>query len=317
MQIAGAMSFAVRSKKPTLIACRTERLEQDASLLRRRSGGRDDGLSPVAEGVADRWQAAGRRSAGARRAWLKRLARHPLRSEFERVTAGRLPETWHEGLAALKAELAEARPVLATYQASQRVIEALVPALPELVGASSAADQDHGAARMLGQVSPGSFSGRYVDFGLREHGMAAAFNGVAAHSGLIPHDATSLGSSDHMRPALRLGAVMGQRVIHLLTHDPVGFGEDGPAQLPVEHLASLRAMPGVLVFRPADAVETAECWELALRRSDGPSLIDPDRPGGARAAVRRGRKPLRARGLRPCRSGRRAPGHADRDRLGG
>ncbi len=266
VEIAGAMSFAIRSKKPTFIACRTGRGD---SLRVRASLGEDRSFA-LSETTAERWRAAGRRGAGARRGWLKRLARHPLRPEFERVMAGRLPETWHEGLAALKAELAETRPVLATADASRRAVEALVQALPELVGGSSRSGPDHAASGSFGLVPLGSFGGRFVDFGPREQGLAAAFNGVALHGGLLPYGAAFLASSDYMRPALRAGAAMGRRVIHLLTHDA---GEDRLAPLPSDHLASLRAMPGVLVFRPADAVEAAECWELAIRRPDGPSLI--------------------------------------------
>jgi transketolase len=122
-------------------------------------------------------------------------------------------------------------------------------------------------------VSPGSYGGRYIHWGIREHGMAAAMNGIALHSGLIPYSGTFFVFTDYMRPALRLAAIMRQRAIHVLTHDSIGLGEDGPTHQPIEHLASLRAMPNVHVFRPADAMETAECWELALRRTDGPSLL--------------------------------------------
>ncbi len=184
-EIAGAMSFAIRSKKPTLIACRTDRRERGAEPVQSRSGGFPEPPVAIPGGVAERWHAVGRRGASARRAWLKRLARHPLRPEFERVMAGRLPDAWHEGLAAVKAELAETRPVLATHQASEQVVEALVPAMPELVGGSSLPDPNEGMPRSLGQVTPGSPRGRYVKFGFREHGLAAAFNGLAVHGGLI------------------------------------------------------------------------------------------------------------------------------------
>jgi transketolase len=125
----------------------------------------------------------------------------------------------------------------------------------------------------MGFVTPGSYGGRYIHYGIREHGMAAAMNGIALHGGLIPYSGTFFAFTDYMRPALRLAALMRQRVIHVLTHDSIGLGEDGPTHQPVEHLASLRAMPNVFMFRPADTMETAECWELALRRADGPSLL--------------------------------------------
>ncbi len=125
----------------------------------------------------------------------------------------------------------------------------------------------------MGVVGPGSYSGRYIHFGIREHGMCAAANGMAVHGGLIPYTGTFFVFTDYMRPAIRIGTIMRQRVIHVLTHDSIGLGEDGTTHQPVEHLASLRAMPNIHVFRPADAMETAECWELAIRRTDGPSLL--------------------------------------------
>jgi transketolase len=125
----------------------------------------------------------------------------------------------------------------------------------------------------MGSVGPGNFIGRYIHYGVREHGMAAAMNGLALHGGVIPYSGTFFVFTDYMRPAIRLAAIMRQRVIHVLTHDSIGLGEDGPTHQPIEHLASLRAMPNVYMFRPADAMETAECWELAIRRTDGPSLL--------------------------------------------
>jgi transketolase len=125
----------------------------------------------------------------------------------------------------------------------------------------------------MGSVSAGNFSGRYIHFGVREHGMAAAANGIALHGGLIPYDSTFFVFTDYMRPAIRIGAITRAHAIHVLTHDSIGLGEDGPTHQPIEHLASLRAMPHLHVYRPADAMETAECWELAIRRNDGPSLL--------------------------------------------
>ncbi len=272
-EIAAALSFALRSRKPTLIACRS------APVARGRDGARDalDWPHPpfeVPPGLSAGWARVGARGTTARHAWLKRLANHPLRAEFERVVAGRLPESWHEAAATLKAGLAEARPTRATRSSSLAALNALAPAIPELVGgaadlAGSTATQAHG---ML-PIAPGSYAGRFIHFGVREHAMAAALNGMALHGGLVPYAGTFLAFSDYMRPALRLAALMRQRVIHVLTHDSIGLGEDGATHQPVEHLASLRAMPGLFVLRPADAIETVECWELALRRTDGPSVL--------------------------------------------
>ncbi len=290
-QVQAALSLALRSKKPTLIACRTiigfaaptvagTAACHGGPLGRAEARAAKQAMDwhhppfSIPPDLMQRWAAAGRRGTAARRAWLKRLAKHPLRAEFERVMAGRLPEAWHEAMAALKAEFADTRPALATRQASQRALLALAPTVPELVGGS--ADLTHSNLTMvrgMAPVAPGSYAGRYMHYGIREHGMAACMNGLALHGGLLPYAGTYLVFSDYMRPALRLAAIMRQRVIHVLTHDSIGVGEDGPTHQPIEQLASLRAMPGLHLMRPADAIETAECWELAIRRSDGPSLL--------------------------------------------
>jgi transketolase len=197
-----------------------------------------------------------------------------MRAEFERAIAGKLPENFHEAVASLRADIAEKKPKIASRAASQLALDTLVPAVPELIGGS--ADLTGSVltfVKGMGYVTPGNFAGRYLHYGIREHGMAAAMNGMAVHGGIIPYGGTFFVFSDYMRPAIRMAAIMQIRVIHVLTHDSIGLGEDGPTHQPVEQLASLRAMPGVFMFRPASAMETAECWELAIRRADGPSLI--------------------------------------------
>jgi transketolase len=177
-------------------------------------------------------------------------------------------------VAALKHGIAESKPKIASRASSQRCLEALVPATPELVGGSAdLTGSNLTFVKGMGSVSPGNYAGRYIHFGVREHGMCAAANGMALHGGLIPYTGTFFVFSDYMRPAIRMGAIMRIRVIHVLTHDSIGLGEDGPTHQPIEHLASLRAMPNLHVFRPCDTMETAECWELAIRRTDGPSLL--------------------------------------------
>jgi transketolase len=290
-QVAAAMSFAVRSKKPTMIACRTiiglgaPTKAGTAAVHGAALGASEAEAAKAALGwtsppftvpneLTERWLNAGSRGAVARRAWLKRLARHQMRAEFERVIAGRLPDGFHEAIATLRANIAEQRPKIASRQASQRALEALVPAIPELIGGSAdLTGSNLTLVKGMASVTPGNFAGRYIHYGIREHGMAAAANGMALHGGIIPYIGTFFVFTDYMRPAIRLAALMRQRVIHVLTHDSIGLGEDGPTHQPVEHLASLRAMPNVFVFRPADAMETAECWELAIRRADGPSLL--------------------------------------------
>jgi transketolase len=188
--------------------------------------------------------------------------------------AGRLPENFHEVTAALRAAIAESRPAIAGRAGGQKALEALVPAVPEIVGGSAdLTPANLTYVKSMGVVSPGSYGGRYIHYGIREAGMAAAMNGMAVHGGLIPYGGTFFCFTDYMRASLRLAALMGLRVIHVLTHDSIGVGEDGPTHQPVEHLASLRAMPNMHTLRPADAMEAAECWELALRHADGPTLL--------------------------------------------
>jgi transketolase len=290
-QIAAALSFAVRSKKPTLIACSTiiglgapkkagTAAVHGSPLGAAEAAGAKEALGwheppfTIPEDIQERWHAAGSRGAAARRSWLKRLARHNQRSEFERVVAGKLPDNWHEAVAALKQDIADTRPKLASRAASQKCLEALVPATPELVGGSAdLTGSNLTLVKGMGSIAAGNYGGRYVHYGIREHAMAAAANGMALHGGVIPYTGTFFVFTDYMRPAIRMGAIMRQRVIHVLTHDSIGLGEDGPTHQPVEHLASLRAMPNLHVYRPADTLETAECWELSIRRTDGPSLL--------------------------------------------
>jgi len=206
------------------------------------------------------------RGQAARRAWLKRLARHRMRDEFERVIAGHLPPGWLEGWRAAWTSGGRHEP---GDSAVGRGLSALVELLPEFISLGCAARP---LAAPLEPPSPGR-PPRALDLGTQEHGMAALANGIALHGGLLPCGSASFIAIDRMRPALRLGALMRRQVIHLLTHDGLALGEDGAAWQPVEQLASLRAMPNVAVFRPADETEMAECWQLALHRRDGPSLI--------------------------------------------
>ena len=289
--VAAALARAQRSSKPTLIACRTiigfsaptkagTAASHGAALGATEAQGAKAALGwnhapfEVPEGLIEHWQRAGARGSSPRRAWLKRLSRHAQRAEFERMVSGKLSDAALEAIAALKTEIAEAKPRLASRQSSQKVLEALIPAIPELIGGSAdLTGSNLTLVKGMAAVAAGKFAGRYVHYGIREHAMAAAMNGIALHGGLIPYSGTFFVFTDYMRPALRLAALMRLRVIHVLTHDSIGLGEDGPTHQPIEHLASLRAMPNMRMFRPADAMETAECWELALLRTDGPSLL--------------------------------------------
>nr|WP_314075014.1 transketolase [uncultured Roseococcus sp.] len=290
-QIAAAIAVAQRSKKPTIIACRTiigfsapkkagtagshgSPLGADEITAAKSALGWNAEPFTVPEGIKSRWEEAGRRSAGTRRSWLKRLAKHPMRAEFERAIAGKLPENWAEPLQALRATFATEKPKIGSRIASQRALGALVPAVPEMIGGSAdLTGSNNTDVKGIPAIVPGNYAGRYIHYGIREHGMAAAMNGMALHGGIIPYSGTFLVFADYLRPAIRLAALMHQRVIHVLTHDSIGLGEDGPTHQPVETIASLRAIPNLAVFRPADAMETAECWELALRRTEGPSVL--------------------------------------------
>ncbi len=290
-QVSAALSFAKRSRKPTMIVCRTiigfgapkkagtagahgAPLGSEEAAAAKHALGWTAPPFTVPTDLATKWHAVGARSAGAHRAWLRRLAASNQRAEFERAIDGRLPDNWNDAVAAMKQEIADSKPKLATRQSGQKVLETLVPATPELIGGSAdLTGSNLTLVKGQGIIAPGDFNGRYIHYGVREHGMAAAANGLALHGGIIPYTGTFFVFTDYMRPALRLGALMKQRVIHVLTHDSIGLGEDGPTHQPVEHLASLRAMPNMHVYRPADTLETAECWELAVRRTDGPSLL--------------------------------------------
>ena len=237
----------------------------------------------VPEELLAEWRAAGARGGAARAAWRGRMdAMDPAdRAEFDRRIAGALPEGFEAGIAAARDRLFAEAPKVATRKASQMALEVLTGLCPEMVGGS--ADLTGSNLTRVPAVDsdfqPGAYGGRYVSYGVREFGMAAAMNGMSCHGGVIPYGGTFLVFSDYARNAIRLSALMGVGTIYVMTHDSIGLGEDGPTHQPVEHLASLRAMPNLHVFRPADAVETLECWEIAVRDRATPSLLALSRQG--------------------------------------
>jgi transketolase len=234
----------------------------------------------IPDPVRERWAAAGQRSLADYAAWQERLAQADGRDEFLRVTAGVLPEGWHEQLDSLKQKFAEEAPTLATRKASGQVLSVLTAAVPEMIGGSAdLTGSVNTRTEKTTLISADDFNGRYVHYGVREHAMAAVMNGIALHGGFVPYGGTFLVFADYMRAAMRLSALMGQRVVYVLTHDSIGLGEDGPTHQPVETLATLRALPNFRVYRPADAVETAECWALALQDDTGPSGVVLSRQG--------------------------------------
>ena len=224
--------------------------------------------------IIDSWRAVAARGAKARSAWLDRLAASPHEAGFAATLAAPDAARLRARIGDYCRGLTETRPKVATRKASEMALEVVNDVLPNTVGGSADLTGSN-LTRTKGMVSvtPDDRSGRYVHYGIREHGMAAIMNGIALHGGLIPYGGTFLAFSDYSRPAIRLGALMGVPVVHVMTHDSIGLGEDGPTHQPVEQVAALRAIPNLLVFRPADSVETAEAWEIALTERATPSVL--------------------------------------------
>jgi transketolase len=289
--IAKAIAAAQKNDKPTLIACKTiigfgapnkqgtsathgSPLGKDEVAAARKSLGWDHAPFEIPTDIRTAWSQAGARGAAAYAAWSKRHDADGQKAEFDRVMAGDLPANFATVVNELKKTIAAEAKKLATRQSSQQALETLVPAMAELVGGSAdLTGSNNTKAKTATPIKPGNYAGNYVYYGVREHGMAAAMNGLALHGGIIPFGGTFLVFTDYCRPSIRLSALMHQRVIYVMTHDSIGLGEDGPTHQPVEHLAALRTIPNLLVFRPCDTMETAECWALALSAKDQPSVI--------------------------------------------
>ncbi|MFC5586579.1 transketolase [Nitratireductor kimnyeongensis] len=291
--IAGAIEAAKKADKPTLIACRTtigfgapsksgtakvhgSPLGSEEIAGARKALGWDAEPFVVPSDILDDWRLAGLHSAKERKAWEDRLAAADAetRGEFERRMRGDLPETFSTAMLEYKEKLAAEPPKVASRKASEMALEAINAVLPETIGGSAdLTGSNNTKTSQTGPISADDFSGRYVHYGIREHGMAAAMNGMTLHGGIIPYGGTFLTFSDYARPAMRLASLMQIRSIFVMTHDSIGLGEDGPTHQPVEHLAALRAIPNHLVFRPADAIETAECWQVAIESRDAPSTL--------------------------------------------
>lgn len=294
-----AIADAKKSDKPTMIACKTvigygaptkagtaaahgSALGEEEIAGARKALGWDAPPFVIPEKIMDDWRLAGLRSTKERTAWTERLnALDPdLKQEFERRMRGDLPTGFDQAIVDFKRKLADDKPKLATRKSSQNALEVINGIVPETIGGSADLTGSNNTDTSQTQpFTPEDRSGRYMHYGVREHGMAAAMNGIALHRGLIPYGGSFLTFTDYCRPAIRLGALMGQRVIYVMTHDSIGLGEDGPTHQPVEQLAALRAIPNVLVLRPADAMETAECWQLALENTKGPTILALSRQG--------------------------------------
>ena len=291
--IAAAIESAQASDRPSLIACRTiigygapkkqgtaashgSPLGPEEAAAAKKALGWGHGIFEVPNDIRASWLSAGERSHGEYAAWLKRFTASDadVKAAFERAQEGAIAPALWTSLSAYRKALTEKPVTVATRKASEMVLEVINAHVPEAIGGSAdLTGSNNTRTKGMEAIEAGDFRGRFIHYGVREHGMAAAMNGLALHGGVIPYSGTFLVFADYCRPSIRLAALMGQRVIHVMTHDSIGLGEDGPTHQPVEHLAALRAIPNLYVFRPADAVETAECWELALRLNQSPSVI--------------------------------------------
>jgi transketolase len=292
--IARALEKARTSSKPSLIACKTtigfgaptkagsEKSHGSPLGADEINGARErlGWTAPAFEVPADvlaSWRSAGQRAATHHQAWKQRLAALPAekRAQFERRLSSKIEtDKLAAAVRGLKETFAKTPKEIATRAASELALDALVPAIPDLVGGSAdLTGSNNTKTKGMAVMSSADYGGRFIHFGVREHAMAAAMNGMALHGGVVPYSGTFLVFSDYCRPAIRLAALMGQRVIHVMTHDSIGLGEDGPTHQPVEHLAALRAIPNLNVYRPCDTVETAECWQLAIESEHAPSVL--------------------------------------------
>jgi transketolase len=292
--IAAAISQAQTSERPSLIACKTtigfgaphkagtskahgEALGAEELAGAKKALGWNYGPFEVPDDVLAAWRNVGKQGASANADWLSRFEAKPdaLRSEFmRRVIDRKRPAVLADVIRKLKDRLVAEPPTVATRKASEMALEVLVPVIPELLlGSADLTPSNNTRTKGLKEVTPDDYSGRYIHYGIREMGMAAAMNGLSAHGGFAPAGGTFLCFTDYARPSMRIAALSHTPVVYIMTHDSIGLGEDGPTHQPVEHLAALRAMPNMRVFRPADAVETAECWQLALENLTGPTVL--------------------------------------------
>jgi len=296
-QIRRALQAAHAQSKPTLIACKTVIANGAPTKAGTAAAhGAPLGAEEIAatrqalhwsavpfelpDDVARAWREAGRRHSARRKAWEAHAESSPQKADFDHWLSGVLPDQAAAEIARLKARLVQERPGWATRKSSQEALKVLTAAIPNLIGGSAdLTGSNNTDTPSTPPLTAEDFSGRHIHWGVREHAMVAAMNGMALHDGVIPYGGTFLVFSDYCRPALRLAALMHQRVIFVGTHDSIGLGEDGPTHQPIEHLAALRAIPNMLVFRPADAVETAECWLAALENDNGPSVLSLTRQG--------------------------------------
>ena len=297
-KVGNALRRAKKSDKPTLIACKTiigkgaptkggtskvhgAPLGDEEIAATRKALGWSHGPFEVPDDGYKMWKRPGRKGRAAQKAWKDRLAASNKANDFNRAMKGELNIGWKEAMQAYKDDLVANPPKLATRAASGNALKVLTESLSDMISGSADLEGSNKTKTPAtsSEIQAGKYGGRYINYGIREHIMGAAMNGMALHGGIIPYSGTFLVFADYCRPAIRLSALMGVRAIYVMTHDSIGVGEDGPTHQPVEHVASLRAIPNLYVFRPADAIETAECWELSVERTEGPSLHALTRQG--------------------------------------
>jgi len=289
--VARALAAAQKSDKPVMINCKTiigfgmptragtQKAHSDAPGADEVAGAKKALDLPAAaftlnDGVLEKWREIGKSRAAAHADWKTRKSSAQASKDFDEAMAGNIPADLHAALNDYKKKIVSEKPTIATRKASEGVLDVVNPIVKSTMGGSAdLTPSNNTKTKDMLDFEPQTYGGRYMRWGIREHGMCAAMNGMALHGGVIPYGGTFMVFSDYCRPSIRLAALMQQRVIYVMTHDSIGVGEDGPTHQPVEQLAAMRAMPGLLTFRPCDPVETAEAWEIALNKKDGPSFL--------------------------------------------
>ena len=296
-EIEKCISEAQTDPRPSIIACRTTiaygspnkagtaaahgaALGPEEVAATRKQLGWPHAPFIIPENILNAWRLVGKRSTKLVSDWQNRLQNSSKKDEFIRRLDGELPNKWANSINEYKKKLASEAPGWASRKSSQEVLEVINPITPETIGGSAdLSGSNLTLTKDLGIFSSSNYKGRYIHYGVREHAMAASMNGMALHGGIIPYGGTFLVFTDYLRPSLRLAALMKTRVIFVMTHDSIGLGEDGPTHQPVETIASIRCMPNVLMLRPCDAVETLECWQIAIENDSGPSVLALSRQG--------------------------------------
>ena len=292
-QISKAIKKSLRSNKPNIISCKTiigygspnksgkasshgaALGEEEVALVRKKLKWKHEPFK-IPKEILNEWRKIGEKGILLEKKWNSIYSKknNQIKDEIDRIIKNKLPENFDKHITHLKKKIFDLKPVQASRKSSAYVLENLVEYLPELIGGSAdLSGSNNTKTKYSTIIKPANFKGNYIHYGVREHGMAGIMNGMALHGGIIPYGGTFLIFSDYLKPSLRLSAFMGQKVIYVLSHDSIGLGEDGPTHQPVEHLAHLRAIPNLNVFRPADTIETLECWEIALKSSTNPSVI--------------------------------------------